>query len=75
MRTFLFCVQIVEQINTKLPATFIEKLLAPKSQLLELRFHREREVLVRRQSSTMFSFVLHFVLSIINIIVVIIGAR
>ncbi|XP_035389717.1 serine/threonine-protein kinase SMG1 [Electrophorus electricus] len=37
---------IVEQINTKLPATFVEKLLAPTSQLLELRFHREREVMV-----------------------------
>lgn len=37
-------VQIVEQINTKLPATFVEKLLGPQSQLLELRFHREREV-------------------------------
>uniref|UniRef100_A0A8B9KFC0 non-specific serine/threonine protein kinase n=1 Tax=Astyanax mexicanus TaxID=7994 RepID=A0A8B9KFC0_ASTMX len=37
---------IVDQINTKLPATFVEKLLAPNSQLLELRFHREREVMV-----------------------------
>lgn len=36
--------QIVDQINTKLPASFVEKLLAPNSQLLELRFHREREV-------------------------------
>ncbi|XP_062388673.1 serine/threonine-protein kinase SMG1 isoform X3 [Sardina pilchardus] len=36
---------IVDQINTKLPATFVEKLLAPKSQLLELRFHREKEVM------------------------------
>ncbi|XP_066497814.1 serine/threonine-protein kinase SMG1 isoform X2 [Hoplias malabaricus] len=36
---------IVDQINTKLPATFVEKLLAPNSQLLELRFHREREVI------------------------------
>ncbi|XP_030645489.1 serine/threonine-protein kinase SMG1 isoform X2 [Chanos chanos] len=36
---------IVEQINTKLPATFVEKLLAPNSQLLELRFHREKEVM------------------------------
>nr|XP_061829730.1 serine/threonine-protein kinase SMG1-like isoform X1 [Nerophis lumbriciformis] len=35
---------IVEQINTKLPASFVEKLLAPDSQLLELRFHREKEV-------------------------------
>ncbi|XP_077590470.1 serine/threonine-protein kinase SMG1 [Stigmatopora nigra] len=35
---------IVEQINTKLPASFVEKLLAPESSLLELRFHREKEV-------------------------------
>ncbi|XP_061604634.1 serine/threonine-protein kinase SMG1 [Phyllopteryx taeniolatus] len=35
---------IVEQINTKLPASFVEKLLAPDSQLLELRSHREKEV-------------------------------
>ncbi|XP_047656550.1 serine/threonine-protein kinase SMG1 isoform X1 [Tachysurus fulvidraco] len=41
---------IVEQINTKLPATFVEKLLAPQSQLLELRFHREREVMVAAHS-------------------------
>lgn len=36
--------QIVDQINNKLPAHFVEKLLAPESQLLELRFHREKEV-------------------------------
>uniref|UniRef100_A0AAZ3RBU2 Serine/threonine-protein kinase SMG1 N-terminal domain-containing protein n=1 Tax=Oncorhynchus tshawytscha TaxID=74940 RepID=A0AAZ3RBU2_ONCTS len=35
---------IVDQINTKLPAWFVEKLLAPTSQLLELRFNRDREV-------------------------------
>uniref|UniRef100_A0A8C4EIJ3 non-specific serine/threonine protein kinase n=1 Tax=Dicentrarchus labrax TaxID=13489 RepID=A0A8C4EIJ3_DICLA len=37
---------IVDQINTKLPASFVEKLLAPDSQLLKLRFHREKEVCV-----------------------------
>eukprot|EP00064_Thunnus_orientalis_P012320 superscaffoldBa00001877_g12355 len=37
---------IVDQINTKLPASFVEKLLAPDSKLLELRFHREKEVCV-----------------------------
>ena len=36
--------QIVDQINTRLPVSFVEKLLAPNSQLLELRFHREKEV-------------------------------
>ncbi|XP_056143769.1 serine/threonine-protein kinase SMG1 [Lampris incognitus] len=36
---------IVDQINTKLPAYFVEKLLAPSSQLLELRFHQEKEVM------------------------------
>uniref|UniRef100_A0A8C6WXI8 Serine/threonine-protein kinase SMG1 N-terminal domain-containing protein n=1 Tax=Neogobius melanostomus TaxID=47308 RepID=A0A8C6WXI8_9GOBI len=36
---------IVEQINTKLPASYVEKLLAPDSLLLELRFHREKEVM------------------------------
>uniref|UniRef100_A0A7N6BEF4 Serine/threonine-protein kinase SMG1 N-terminal domain-containing protein n=1 Tax=Anabas testudineus TaxID=64144 RepID=A0A7N6BEF4_ANATE len=35
---------IVDRINTKLPAFFVEKLLAPDSQLLKLRFHREKEV-------------------------------
>ncbi|TKS92475.1 Serine/threonine-protein kinase SMG1 [Collichthys lucidus] len=34
---------IVDQINTKLPVSFVEKLLAPDSQLLKLRFHREKE--------------------------------
>uniref|UniRef100_A0A671VIM9 non-specific serine/threonine protein kinase n=1 Tax=Sparus aurata TaxID=8175 RepID=A0A671VIM9_SPAAU len=38
---------IVDQINTKLPVTFVEKLLAPDSQLLKLRFHREKEVPVQ----------------------------
>ncbi|XP_035261317.1 serine/threonine-protein kinase SMG1 [Anguilla anguilla] len=36
---------IVDQINTKLPSSFVEKLLAPDSQLLELRFQREKEVM------------------------------
>ncbi|KAM3597338.1 uncharacterized protein V6R79_003264 [Siganus canaliculatus] len=36
---------IVEQINTKLPVSFVEKLLEPNSQLLNLRFHREKEVM------------------------------
>ncbi|TKS88123.1 Serine/threonine-protein kinase SMG1 [Collichthys lucidus] len=36
---------IVDQINTKLPVSFVEKLLAPDSQLLKLRFHREKEVI------------------------------
>uniref|UniRef100_A0A8C5FT58 Serine/threonine-protein kinase SMG1 N-terminal domain-containing protein n=1 Tax=Gadus morhua TaxID=8049 RepID=A0A8C5FT58_GADMO len=36
---------IVDQINTRLPVSFVEKLLAPNSQLLELRFHREKEVM------------------------------
>ncbi|KAJ0058451.1 hypothetical protein NL108_014651, partial [Boleophthalmus pectinirostris] len=36
---------IVEQVNTKLPASYVEKLLAPDSLLLELRFHRENEVM------------------------------
>ncbi|XP_023677609.2 serine/threonine-protein kinase SMG1 isoform X1 [Paramormyrops kingsleyae] len=40
---------IVDQINNKLPAHFVEKLLAPESQLLELRFHREKEVVVAAQ--------------------------
>uniref|UniRef100_A0A8C2ZNS7 non-specific serine/threonine protein kinase n=1 Tax=Cyclopterus lumpus TaxID=8103 RepID=A0A8C2ZNS7_CYCLU len=36
---------IVDQVNMKLPASFVEKLLAPDSQLLKLRFHREKEVM------------------------------
>ncbi|XP_041086215.1 serine/threonine-protein kinase SMG1-like [Polyodon spathula] len=36
---------IIDQINTKLPSSFVEKLLAPDSQLLKLRFHREKEVI------------------------------
>lgn len=36
--------QIVDQVNTKLPVSFVEKLLAPDSQLLKLRFHQEKEV-------------------------------
>ncbi|MGH0130148.1 UNVERIFIED_CONTAM: hypothetical protein FKN15_041199 [Acipenser sinensis] len=35
---------IVDHINTNLPSSFVEKLFAPDSQLLELRFHREKEV-------------------------------
>ncbi|XP_008297822.1 serine/threonine-protein kinase SMG1 [Stegastes partitus] len=37
--------QIVDQINMKLPASFVEKLLAPDSHLLKLRFHQEKEVM------------------------------
>ncbi|XP_034047301.1 serine/threonine-protein kinase SMG1-like [Thalassophryne amazonica] len=37
---------IVDQINTKLPVSFVEKLLAPDSQLLDLRFHPEKEVVL-----------------------------
>ncbi|CAJ1075376.1 LOW QUALITY PROTEIN: serine/threonine-protein kinase SMG1 [Xyrichtys novacula] len=36
---------IVDRINTKLPVSFVEKLLAPDSQLLKLRFHRDKEVM------------------------------
>ncbi|KAK1877563.1 Serine/threonine-protein kinase SMG1 [Dissostichus eleginoides] len=36
---------IIDQINTRLPAAFVEKLLAPESRLLKLRFHREKEVM------------------------------
>ncbi|KAG9477052.1 hypothetical protein GDO78_002442 [Eleutherodactylus coqui] len=36
---------IVEQINTKLPSTFVEKLFVPDSKLLALRFHKEKEVI------------------------------
>ncbi|XP_037545234.1 serine/threonine-protein kinase SMG1 [Nematolebias whitei] len=36
---------IVDQVNTKLPVSFVDKLLAPDSQLLYLRFHPEKEVL------------------------------
>ncbi|XP_075422184.1 serine/threonine-protein kinase SMG1 isoform X2 [Ascaphus truei] len=35
---------IVEQINTKLPQTFVEKLFVPESKLLALRYHKEKEV-------------------------------
>ncbi|XP_063170959.1 serine/threonine-protein kinase SMG1 [Candoia aspera] len=35
---------IVEQINTKLPSSFIEKLFIPESKLLMLRYHKEKEV-------------------------------
>ncbi|XP_030068689.1 serine/threonine-protein kinase SMG1 isoform X2 [Microcaecilia unicolor] len=35
---------IVEQINTKLPSTFVEKLFIPESKLLALRYHKEKEV-------------------------------
>ncbi|XP_018612751.2 serine/threonine-protein kinase SMG1 isoform X2 [Scleropages formosus] len=40
---------IIDQINNKLPVLFVEQLLAPSSQLLELRFHREKEVVVAAQ--------------------------
>jgi len=46
MTLYLPSPQIVEQVNNKLPACFVEKLLAPDSQLLKLRFHREKEVCV-----------------------------
>ncbi|XP_075035849.1 serine/threonine-protein kinase SMG1 [Mixophyes fleayi] len=36
---------IVEQINTKLPSTFVEKLFVPDSKLLALRYHKEKEVI------------------------------
>ncbi|CAJ0937999.1 unnamed protein product, partial [Ranitomeya imitator] len=36
---------IVEQINTKLPSSFVEKLFVPTSKLLALRFHKEKEVI------------------------------
>ncbi|XP_038156782.1 serine/threonine-protein kinase SMG1 [Cyprinodon tularosa] len=36
---------IVDQVNTKLPVSFVEKLLVPGSQLLNLRFHPEKEVM------------------------------
>ncbi|TRY87779.1 hypothetical protein DNTS_015691 [Danionella cerebrum] len=52
---------IVDQINTKLPAVFVEKLLAPNSPLLELRFHREKEVMAATHG------VYHAVLSLKNI--------
>lgn len=45
LKALIFCCfQIVDQINTKLPLSFVEQLLAPNSQLLELRFHRDKEV-------------------------------
>ncbi|XP_062915129.1 serine/threonine-protein kinase SMG1 isoform X2 [Mobula hypostoma] len=52
---------IVEQINTKLPASFVEKLFSPDSKLLQLRFHREKEVVSTAQ------FVYQAVLSLKNI--------
>ncbi|CAI9571205.1 unnamed protein product, partial [Staurois parvus] len=36
---------IVEQINTKLPSTFVEKLFVPDSKLLLIRYHKEKEVI------------------------------
>ncbi|XP_047215191.1 serine/threonine-protein kinase SMG1-like [Girardinichthys multiradiatus] len=36
---------IVDQVNTRLPVSFVERLLAPHSQLLNLRFHPEKEVM------------------------------
>ncbi|XP_064415220.1 serine/threonine-protein kinase SMG1 [Latimeria chalumnae] len=41
---------IVEQINTKLPASFVEKLFVPDSKLLQLRCHREKEVVCAAQA-------------------------
>lgn len=38
--------QIVDHISTQLPASFVEKLLAPDSKLLKLRFHREQQVAI-----------------------------
>ncbi|KAK2533370.1 Smg1 [Columba guinea] len=35
---------IIEQINTKLPSSFVEKLFIPESKLLVLRYHKEKEV-------------------------------
>ncbi|XP_016104477.1 serine/threonine-protein kinase SMG1-like isoform X2 [Sinocyclocheilus grahami] len=52
---------IVDQINTKIPAAFVEKLLAPNSHLLELRFHREIKVMAAAHG------VYHAVLSLKNI--------
>ena len=45
----LFYPQIVEQINTNLPSSFVEKLFIPESKLLVLRYHKEKEV---RSNST-----------------------
>ncbi|XP_048465617.1 serine/threonine-protein kinase SMG1 [Rhincodon typus] len=52
---------IVEQINTKLPASFVERLFSPHSKLLQLRFHREKEVVSAAQ------YVYQAVLSLKNI--------
>uniref|UniRef100_A0A671RIL4 Serine/threonine-protein kinase SMG1 n=1 Tax=Sinocyclocheilus anshuiensis TaxID=1608454 RepID=A0A671RIL4_9TELE len=52
---------IVDQINTKIPAAFVEKLLAPNSHLLEMRFHREIKVMAAAHG------VYHAVLSLKNI--------
>ncbi|XP_053326618.1 serine/threonine-protein kinase SMG1 [Spea bombifrons] len=41
---------IVEQINTKLPATFVERLFVPDSKLLALRYHKEKEVIGAAQT-------------------------
>lgn len=48
MKVFIiaFYPQIVEQINTKLPSSFVEKLFIPESKLLVLRYHKEKEVRV-----------------------------
>lgn len=45
----MFYLQIVEQINTKLPSSFVEKLFIPESKLLVLRYHKEKEVRVTLQ--------------------------
>ncbi|XP_030337334.1 serine/threonine-protein kinase SMG1 isoform X3 [Strigops habroptila] len=41
---------IVEQINTKLPSSFVEKLFIPESKLLVLRYHKEKEVVAAAQA-------------------------
>ncbi|XP_017669023.1 PREDICTED: serine/threonine-protein kinase SMG1 isoform X2 [Lepidothrix coronata] len=42
--TEAYVTDIVEQINTKLPSSFVEKLFIPESKLLVLRYHKEKEV-------------------------------
>ncbi|XP_069762352.1 serine/threonine-protein kinase SMG1 isoform X4 [Narcine bancroftii] len=59
--TEAYVTDIVEQINTKLPSSFVEKLFSPDSKLLQLRFHREKEVVSAAQ------FVYQAVLSLKNI--------
>uniref|UniRef100_A0A674MC73 non-specific serine/threonine protein kinase n=1 Tax=Takifugu rubripes TaxID=31033 RepID=A0A674MC73_TAKRU len=45
LSVLIILTMIVDQINTKLPASFVEKLLAPESKLMQLRFHRDKEVI------------------------------